>query len=251
MFARFFRPAASSATLFPIQLHRFWSLALCIVAASLVWPAKSDAQNTAATQTQANVEMITTLEAGKPIERELAGGQSHTYQITLAAGEYLNLLVEQRGIDVVVILVGRDNKELAKVDSPNGSHGRETLLFLASAEESYHLKIYSAERVTEKGKYKLLVTALRKPTETDSALIRAFKLDNEIDKLRAKSRVDEAIALAKEVLAIRETNLGAAHFDTAISVSKLARLYYNKGDYSTAFSLYQRALATLQRFSLE
>src|SRR5262245_38954917 len=38
------------------------------------------------------------LELGKPIERELAGGQSHAYQITLAAGQYLNVVVEQRGI---------------------------------------------------------------------------------------------------------------------------------------------------------
>jgi hypothetical protein len=34
------------------------------------------------------------LEPGKPIERELAGGQSHSYQLTLDAGQYLHLVVE-------------------------------------------------------------------------------------------------------------------------------------------------------------
>src|SRR5215510_4265458 len=34
------------------------------------------------------------LEPGKPIERELSGGQSHTYKSTLISGQYLNIVVE-------------------------------------------------------------------------------------------------------------------------------------------------------------
>src|SRR5215470_15151941 len=44
------------------------------------------------------------LEPGKPIERELTGGQSHSYQIAMASGQYMHLVVDQRGIDVVVAL---------------------------------------------------------------------------------------------------------------------------------------------------
>src|SRR5215475_9440611 len=57
------------------------------------------------------------LELGKPIERELAGGQSHAYQITLAAGQYLDVVVEQRGIDVVATLSGPDGKQIAEFDN--------------------------------------------------------------------------------------------------------------------------------------
>jgi hypothetical protein len=45
-------------------------------------------------------------------ERELAGDQSHAYQIALAAGQYLHVVAEQRGIDVVVTLFGPDGKKL-------------------------------------------------------------------------------------------------------------------------------------------
>ena len=48
----------------------------------------------------------TALEPGKPVERELAGGQSHSYSIALTAGQYLHVVVDQRGIDVVVTLFG-------------------------------------------------------------------------------------------------------------------------------------------------
>ena len=41
-----------------------------------------------------------------PFERKLAGGQSHDYQIALGAGQYASIVVEQRGIDVVVQLQG-------------------------------------------------------------------------------------------------------------------------------------------------
>jgi hypothetical protein len=37
------------------------------------------------------------LEPGNPIERELSGGQSHFYKITLISGQYLQVAVDQRG----------------------------------------------------------------------------------------------------------------------------------------------------------
>ena len=40
------------------------------------------------------------LEPGKPVERELSGGQSHSYKITMISGQYLHVVVTQQGIDV-------------------------------------------------------------------------------------------------------------------------------------------------------
>src|SRR6266498_5420353 len=45
---------------------------------------------------------VRTLELGKPIERELAGGESHSYLLPLAAGQFCHVVVDQRGVDVVV-----------------------------------------------------------------------------------------------------------------------------------------------------
>ncbi|HEY5447078.1 MAG TPA: hypothetical protein VIJ87_21955, partial [Pyrinomonadaceae bacterium] len=42
------------------------------------------------------------LEPGKPIERQISGGETHAYKIALNAGQYLDAAVNQRGIDVVV-----------------------------------------------------------------------------------------------------------------------------------------------------
>ena len=55
------------------------------------------------------------LEPGKPVERELAGGQSHSYRIAVTAGQYLSVVVDQRGINVIVTLFGPDGKQIGKL----------------------------------------------------------------------------------------------------------------------------------------
>jgi len=62
------------------------------------------------------------LEEGKPIERELSGGESHSYQLNVTTGQYARVVVEQKGIDVVVsvriIILGQGIKP-----ADNGGHG--------------------------------------------------------------------------------------------------------------------------------
>src|SRR5262245_36305865 len=53
---------------------------------------------------------IRNLEVDKPTEREIKGGESHAYEIVLEAGRYLNAVVDQRGIDVKVSVIGPDGK---------------------------------------------------------------------------------------------------------------------------------------------
>src|SRR5262245_39157708 len=66
------------------------------------------------------------LEPGKPIERELSGGQSHSYKLAMISGQYAHIVVEQRGIDVVVALVALDGKKIVEVDSESVIEGSET-----------------------------------------------------------------------------------------------------------------------------
>jgi hypothetical protein len=54
---------------------------------------------------------------GVPIERELAGGETHTYRITLTAGQFLRVVVNQFDLDVAVKLVGPNGQQLAEIDN--------------------------------------------------------------------------------------------------------------------------------------
>src|SRR4030095_6185657 len=54
------------------------------------------------------------LEPGKPVERELSGGQSHFYKIAMTSGQYLRITVGQRGIDVLVALFTPDGQTMGR-----------------------------------------------------------------------------------------------------------------------------------------
>lgn len=64
---------------------------------------------------------------GEVIEKSISGGEVQTYQITLKAGQYLRLAVEQLGVEVVTRLQDANNNLLIEVDSA----GKETLSAIA------------------------------------------------------------------------------------------------------------------------
>src|SRR5215468_10656680 len=66
-----------------------------------------------------------------PIDRELAGGQTHSYRVELKEGQYLRLVVKQRGVDVAVFLYGPDGTQIGKADRWSSSFSLEILQFIA------------------------------------------------------------------------------------------------------------------------
>lgn len=125
---------------------------------------------------------VSKLEVGMPIEREMKGSESHTYEITLEAGHFLNAVVEQRGIHVVVQVIDPDGKQLMAVDSPNGDKGDEPVTLITEVAGIYRLKVDSPEKNAPFGKYEILVKELRVATEKDRALQEAIKLNQEVER---------------------------------------------------------------------
>ncbi len=182
------------------------------------------------------------LEPGKPVERELAGGQNHAYQITLAAGQYLNLVVEQRGIDVVVALLGPDGKLIFEFDRETRRQGLETITQVAEVSGRYRLTVQAKQQGVAGGRYEIRVAELRAATEQDRALQEARRLFVEADRLWRAARYDEALPFATRSMEIRARELGPEHPDLAQSLNRLGAIHADKGDYAQAEPLYQRAL---------
>ena len=73
-----------------------------------------------------------TLTAGQPAVREMKGGEEHQYQVRLNAGQHVRVVVEQKGIDVVLVLSGADGKPVLEVDNNlSGTRGLEVLSVIA------------------------------------------------------------------------------------------------------------------------
>src|SRR6185436_6477104 len=92
------------------------------------------------------------IEIGRPIERLLSGGETHSYQIALTADQYLHIVVNQRGIDVVVTMLDPDGRHLTEVDSPNGTQGPEPVRLVSESAGVYTLVVGSLEKAAPSGK---------------------------------------------------------------------------------------------------
>jgi CHAT domain-containing protein/Tfp pilus assembly protein PilF len=108
------------------------------------------------------------LESGTPIERELSGGGSHFYKITLISGQYLQIAVNQRGIDVLVALFAPDGKKVSEGNSQHVIEGAETVSAIAEAAGAYRIEVRSAGKTARTGRYEIKVKELREATAKDN-----------------------------------------------------------------------------------
>ncbi|MBI4748669.1 MAG: tetratricopeptide repeat protein [Acidobacteria bacterium] len=206
---------------------------------------QSSTQSTS--QSSVNSKSIPQLTPGKPIERELNSGEKHSYPLQLKTNDYLKLVVEQRGIDVVVRLIGPDGKTLQEVDSPNGTQGSEPISAIIEQGGRYSIEIESLEKTAPPGKYDLSVEPVRVATEQDRAQIEIEKQSAEVEKLRQAGKYDQALPLAQQVLDRAERIFGSEHLLVAGNLNTLAVLYRAKGDLAKAEPLYVRSLAIYEK----
>ena len=192
-------------------------------------------------QTQAPEE-LTVLETGKPLTRELSGGQKHSYQLELRAEQYVKLVVEQHGIDVVIRLLGADGTVITDYDSEQRIEGTEPVEFTSRVAGTFKLSVESKQRTVPPGHYEIAVSEVRTATNRDFSLDEARRLNSSANRLWRADKYDEALPLVERALAIREKELGPNHPDVATSLFVLANNLNDKGDYARAEPLFLRAV---------
>src|SRR5262245_22081739 len=124
------------------------------------------------------------IEPGKSIERELAGGESHSYLIKLSSGQFLQAVIGQRQLDLTATLFGPDDRQVGAFDSR--WYGPEPVYFIAEASVSYRLAIQPLHRSAARGSYQLSVEELRAPTPQDQTRVAALKASAEGKRLIAQ-----------------------------------------------------------------
>src|SRR6266545_1186901 len=196
---------------------------------------------------------VRVLEPGAPIKRELAGSRQQSYRIKLSAGQFLKVIVEQQGIDVVVLLSGPDGKQGSQgnqnweFNTESRLRGQEEAPLVAEVTGEYRLTVRPAQKDARAGGYEIRIEELRAATESDRAVQDARKLSEEARQLEHGRKYDEALRLYERALAIREKALGPDHPHVAGSLSNLANIYYFRGDFAKAEPLYERALAIREK----
>jgi CHAT domain-containing protein/Tfp pilus assembly protein PilF len=190
---------------------------------------------------------IRKLELGKPIERELAGAQAHFYELSLLKGQYVHLVVDQRGIDVLVVLFGPDGKKLVEIDSPKGNRGVESLELVVEETGSHRLEVRALDKNSPIGRYEARIKEIRGATEQDRARIPALRAFTEGELLRVEGTAG-SIKRAVENYEVALSGFRAAHDRNGevMILKSIAAAYLDLGEAQKAFDYHDRILAPFQ-----
>ncbi|HVG18131.1 MAG TPA: CHAT domain-containing tetratricopeptide repeat protein, partial [Blastocatellia bacterium] len=187
------------------------------------------------------------LEAGKPIERKIAGGETHSYKVRLGAGQFLRVIVDQRGVDLVAALFAPDGKPVVEMDSPNGAHGPEPVLFVADNEGDYLIEVRSLTKETPAGRYEIRVEELRAAIENDHKLVAAERAFSEAERLRARGTAESfRLALEKYGEALPLMRDIGNRKQEAYTLGGIGTTYQRLMENQEALKYYNQALPLLQ-----
>jgi len=224
-------------------LVSFGSMNIVFAKASLQFAQEIKPANTTV-QAEPDVRL---LELGKPIERELKGGQIHTYQLTLSLNQFLRVVADQRGIDVVVRLFGPDSKLITEVDSPNGTQGPEPVSVVSDAAGSYRLEVRSLEKDAPAGRYEIKIEEIRSATAQDRMRISAERGLAQAEQLRSRGTAEssrKAISKYEEVLPVLRS-IGDRRIEST-ALNSIGLVYNSLGETRKALDYYNQALPMLR-----
>jgi tetratricopeptide (TPR) repeat protein len=187
------------------------------------------------------------LEAGKPVEREMAGGQKHYYTITLEAGQYLQLIIGQKGIDVIVTLFDPEGKKLVEVDSPVGAYQPERVSIITDTPGGYRLELRPAQKDAGVGRYQAKIAELRMSTAQDQTRVMAERAFSEGMTLERQGTAESIKkALEKRELALRLFKTAGDRLGEGHALHRLGITYYLLGEHQRALDYFNQALSVRQ-----
>jgi CHAT domain-containing protein/Tfp pilus assembly protein PilF len=210
---------------------------------SLLWvgapPAQAYASERGAAQ---SAQESISLQPGKPVDRELSGGQSHYYKITATSGQYLHIVVEQRGIDVAVALFTPDGKKICEVDGEQATVGAETILAIAEAPGAYRIEARSAEKTARTGRYEIKIEELREATAEDKHRVAAESLFREAEKLRQGTQEEKRSSVEKYQEALELYRKAGSTRGEAETLNNIGAVHLSLGELRRALDKFNEVL---------
>jgi CHAT domain-containing protein/tetratricopeptide (TPR) repeat protein len=212
-----------------------------------LWPRPALVQASAGDRKAAqSAQEADSLEPGKPIERELSGGQSHSYKITMTSGQYLQVVVDQRGIDIAVALFTPDGKKISEIDSEHLVEGSETVSTIAEAPGAYLIEARSAEKTAKTGRYGIKVEELREATAEDKYRVAGEAIFREAERLQNGTLEAKRKSIEKYNEALDLYRRAGALSGEARTLNHIGEVYWSLGEIQKALEMPNEALPLLR-----
>ncbi|HWQ31896.1 MAG TPA: CHAT domain-containing tetratricopeptide repeat protein [Blastocatellia bacterium] len=188
-----------------------------------------------------------TLRPGTMTEREIRGGEIHSFQVQLSAGEFLYLVVEQKGVDVVVTMLAPNGQPLARSDCLNGRYGAEPVAIVAETSGAHRLEVSSPDKQAPAGRYAVRLVTVHAATPDDRAHAAAEKAFEEAQKLRSqRTAAGLRAAIEKYGEALPFYQSSGDREREAMTLYSIGNCHANAGEFRQALESLGRALPLFQ-----
>jgi WD40 repeat protein/uncharacterized caspase-like protein len=183
------------------------------------------------------------LELHHPVGRDLGPGQADLFTVDATAGQFLRVVADQKGVNVLLRIVDPEGKVLVTANRPTNGFGPQAMSAIVPGSGSLQLKVEIAPDTYVAGQYAMELTDLRDPTEKDRLRIDA---ETKLFAAIAEGRVADAANRRKAI----EYYAEAASlwrdlqdgYEQALCLHRIGLLYSNLGENRKALDYYQQAL---------
>jgi len=182
------------------------------------------------------------LEPGKPVERELSGGQSHFYKLTMTPGQYLQVTVSQQGIDTLLALFTPDGKKVGESDIEKATVRSETISAIAEMMGAYRIEVRSAEKMAQRGRYGIKIEELREATVEDKYHVAAESLFREAEQLKQGTLEGKRKGIEKYYEALDLYRKAGDRKWEAETLNNVGLVYHSLGEMQKALEKFDEAL---------
>jgi len=189
----------------------------------------------------------TRLTVGAAIERELANGEQHAYELDLQADQYASVIVDPRGIHAVASAIGPDGGVISEFVKEDGNYGHEHLEVVAESSGRYRVLVKPALNNLPAGRYAIRLDEIRTATGDDRDMAESRRLIASARRLLHEGNFGDARVAAERALAISERVRGPEDPNVAAIVALLGDIASHLQNSRLATSLYERAAKVFEQ----
>ena len=191
---------------------------------------------------------VRSLTSGNTVERDIKGGDTHSFLVDIAAGNTARIEIEQKGVDVALAAYSPDDRQFLTSESPSGVLGGDLILVTATANGKYRIAVTPSDPRAASGKYVIKLTEIRPTTAEDelinAAAMKITKVAEEATVFRQNGTRDgrrKAIEKFDEVIELSRQKRDKV-WET-VALITIGLLYEQLGEVQQSLDFYSRGLA--------
>jgi tetratricopeptide (TPR) repeat protein len=160
----------------------------------------------------------------------------------MISGQYLHVVVTQRGIDVAVTLFAPDGKKIIEADSKRLIEGSETVSAIAEAPGAYVIEVRSPEKTAKTGRYEIKVEELKAATAEDKYRVAGEAIFREAERLKDGTLEAKRKSIEKYHEALELYRRATDRNGEARTLNNIGKVHRSLGEMQKALEKYNEAL---------